>query len=112
MAEKYYSTSRVLRTGTTSTLALQVWKALSDALVLRESPMTGTELAAAVGQTPEAIDALFDSVYYQKHYGFARFDSYEAWRSHFMETGVLYNPALHDPKPAQEAAAAPAESQA
>lgn len=98
MAEKYYSTSRVLRTGTTSTLALMIWKVLSDSLELRNLPVTGTELAAKVGQTQEQLDVLFDSAYYQKHYGFARFNSIPEWEAWAKSTGVLYNPELHDPK--------------
>lgn len=98
MAEKYYSTSRVLRTGTTSTLALMIWKVLSDALEIQNEPVPGTELAAKIGHPLEQLDVLFDSAYYQKHYGFARFGSREEWASWAKATGVLYNPELHDPK--------------
>ncbi|HLO04775.1 MAG TPA: hypothetical protein VK191_16840 [Symbiobacteriaceae bacterium] len=108
MAEKYYSTSRVLRTGTTSTLALMIWKVLSDALELQNEPVTGTEMAAKIGLPLEQLDVLFSSTYYQKHYGFARFDSRADWESWAKGTGVLFNPELHTPK-AEEPAEAAAE---
>jgi hypothetical protein len=106
MAEKYYSTSRVLRTGTTSTLALMVWKVLSDTLEIQHEPVTGTELAAKVGVPLEQLDVLFSSTYYQKHYGFVSFDSREEWERWAKGTGVLYNPDLHDPKVEEPAEAA------
>lgn len=109
MAEKYYSTSRVLRTGTTSTLALMIWKMLSDALELQNEPVTGTDLAATIGQPLEQLDVLFDSAYYQRHYGFARFSSREEWASWAKSTGVLYNPDLHDPQEEESEEVAAAE---
>jgi hypothetical protein len=109
MAEKYYSTSRVLRTGTTSTLALMIWKVLSDALEIQNEPVTGTELAAKIGQPLEQLDVLFDSAYYQKHYGFARFGSRTEWEAWSKSTGVLYNPELHAPKEDEEPAEAVGE---
>lgn len=105
MAEKYYSTSRVLRTGTTSTLALRVWKVLSDALELQNEPVTGSELAAKVDLPLEEVDTLFDSSYYQQHYGFGRFDSHEKWLTWAKEHGVLFNPELHAQKAEEPAEA-------
>lgn len=105
MAEKYYSTSRVLRTGTTSTLALMIWKVLSDALEIQNEPVTGPELAAKVGQSPEQLDVLFASTYYQKHYGFVSFNSRAEWEAWAKGTGVLFNPELHTPKEEEPAEA-------
>jgi hypothetical protein len=98
MAENYYSTSRVLRTGTTSTLALLIWKLLSDKLELQNEPVSGAEMATKIGHPIEQLDLLFDSTYYQKHYGFVRFNSPAEWQVWAKGTGVLYNPELHDPK--------------
>lgn len=104
-AEAYYTTSRALGTGTTSTVTMQIWRLLSDHLLQHQAPMSGTELAQATGLSIEQIEEIFNAVYYQKHYGFKRFDSYETWKDWAMSTGVLYNPALHDPKPQQDPAA-------
>lgn len=109
MAEKYYSTSRVLRTGTTSTLALLIWKLLSDKLELENAPVSGTELAAKIGLPFEQLDSLFDSTYYQKNYGFVRFTSQAEWLDWAKGAGVLYNPELHDPKAAEPSEEAVAE---
>lgn len=103
-AEAYYSTARTLGTGTTSTITLKIWKLLDDYLVKYGRAMSASELSAATGLTVEQIDQIFAQEYYQKYYGFRRFNSLEEWRQWALETGVLYNPELHkpDPEPDQE----------
>lgn len=97
-----YTTARALGTGTTSTITMHLWRMLSDNLQETQQPMSGEGLSQAIGLSIEQIDNIFAQVYYQKHYGFRRFDSYEAWREWAMAGGVLYNPDLHDPKPEAE----------
>lgn len=98
----YYTTSYIFNTSTTSTAALMVWQALSHSLEFKHLPMTGEELAAVSGITEEAVDRLFQQNYYQKYYGFRRFETLEEFQAWAMETGVFYNPALHDAKPEEE----------
>jgi len=107
-AEAYYSTARTLGTGTTSTVTMQIWRLLDDFLVRHGRAMSATELSEATGLTVEQIDQIFAQEYYQKYYGFRRFNSLEEWRTWALETGVLYNPELHhaDPAPDGEAPAA------
>ncbi|MBP2018581.1 hypothetical protein J2Z79_001996 [Symbiobacterium terraclitae] len=100
--EAYYSTARTLGTGTTSTVTLQIWRLLDDFLVQHGRAMSATELSEATGLTVEQIDQIFAQEYYQKHYGFRRFNSLEEWRAWALETGVLYNPELHKPDPVPE----------
>lgn len=97
-----YTTARALGTGTTSTVTMHLWRLLSDHLQETQAPMSAEELSEATGLTVEQIEHIFAQVYYQKHYGFRRFDSYEAWKEWAMSSGVLYNPELHDPKPEEE----------
>lgn len=102
VAEAYYSTSRALGTGTTSTVTMQIWRLLSETLEEHRRPMRASEVAEASGLSLEQIDDIFSQAYYQKHYGFRRFDSYEAWETWAMAEGVLYNPELHDVVPEEE----------
>lgn len=97
-----YTTARALGTGTTSTVTMHLWRLLSDHLQHNQAPMSADALSAGTGLTVEQIEHIFAQVYYQKHYGFRRFDSYEAWKDWAMSSGVLYNPELHDPKPEEE----------
>lgn len=98
----YYTTSYIFNTSTTSTAALMVWQALSNQLEHKHLPMSAEEIMEASGLTLEYIDNLFDQSYYQKHYGFRRFDTLEQFHEWAMAEGVLYNPELHDPKPAED----------
>lgn len=95
-AQVYYTTSYALGTGTTSTMALQIWRALSDTLTRFGRPMSQAELIAATGVEAERLDVIFSQDYYQKHYGFRRFESLEAWTAWAQESGVLYVPGKHD----------------
>lgn len=95
-ANAYYATSHTFGIGTTSTLGLMIWRALSHHLAEHQRPMSGEELVSVTGAEIAAIDRYFEQNYYQRHYGFRRFDSLEAWQEWALENGVLYNPALHD----------------
>lgn len=108
-AEAYYSTARTLGTGTTSTVTLQIWRLLDDFLVQHGRAMSATELSEATGLTVEQIDQIFAQEYYQKHYGFRRFNSLEEWRAWALESGVLFNPELHQSDPGQDEEAPAAE---
>lgn len=103
--QAYYTTSYTLGTGTTNTLTLHIWRGLSTHLANHHLPMTTEEIMALSGLTQEQVDHLFTQTYYQKHYGFRRFDTLEEWRAWAEEEGVLYVPAKHDPKPEPEAPA-------
>jgi len=103
--EAVYTTSRSLGTGTTSTISMQIWRMLNDHLLEYQKPMGASALSEASGLTIEQLEHIFAQSYYQKHYGFRRFDSLEAWQEWAMSTGVLYNPALHDVQPAAEESA-------
>ncbi|MFZ5828062.1 MAG: hypothetical protein ACOY94_27470 [Bacillota bacterium] len=102
VAEAVYTTARALGTGTTSTVTMEIWRLLSEHLQASAEPMSGSELSKATGLSVEQIDNIFSQTYYQKHYGFRRFDSYEAWKEWAMSGGTLYNPELHDPQPEEE----------
>ena len=102
-AQAYFTTSYSFNNSTTSTAALMVWRALSHHLETKLLPMTGEELSAASGMSLEQLENVFGQSYYQRFYGFRRFDTLEEWRSWAEETGVVYVPSKHDPKP--EAAA-------
>lgn len=95
--QAYYTTSYSPRTGTTSTVALRVWKALSDHLSTFGLPYPGGELSEATGVSLQTIEEMFSQEYYQRSYGFRRFTSVEEWRAWAEGEGVLYVPALHDP---------------
>jgi len=97
--EAYYATARTLGTGTTSSPTMMIWRVMDDYLVKYGRAVSASELSAETGLSIEQIDAIFAQEYYQKHYGFRRFDSLEAWRTWAMETGVLYNPEIHRPDP-------------
>lgn len=99
----YYTTSYIFNTSTTSTAALEIWRAISQTLEHKQAPMSGEELVAATGLSIEYIDNLFIQSYYQRYYGFRRFDSLEEFQSWAMSSGVLYNPELHDRKPEEVA---------
>lgn len=95
----YYTTSYRFGTSTTSTAALMLWKTLTIHLGQRILPMTGKDLAEQTGVPIEQIASVFSQTYYQRHYGFRRFESLVAWESWAKQTGVVYVPELHDPKP-------------
>ncbi len=97
--EAYYATARTLGTGTTSSPTMKIWRVMDDYLARFGRAVSASELAQETGLTVEQIDDIFAQEYYQKHYGFRRFDSLEEWRAWAMETGVLYNPELHRPDP-------------
>lgn len=109
-SEAYYSTSRSLGTGTTSTVTMTIWRILDEYLDRRQRAVSASELSEATGLTVEQIDAIFAQEYYQKHYGFRRFDSYDAWHQWALETGLLYNPELHEVPEEAEPAEAPEET--
>jgi hypothetical protein len=98
----YYTTSYRFGTSTTSTAALMVWKTLTTHLAERILPMTGKDLAEQTGVPIEQIASVFSQAYYQRHYGFRRFETLKAWESWAKQSGVLYVPELHDPKPKPE----------
>jgi hypothetical protein len=93
----YYTTSYAFGTGTTSTAALTVWRAISNKLQHEHRPMTGEELVAATALTLPYIDRLFVQTYYQKHYGFRKFDTLEAWRTWAEDEGVIFVASKHIP---------------
>ncbi|HWI60678.1 MAG TPA: hypothetical protein VNT75_02435 [Symbiobacteriaceae bacterium] len=95
----YYTSSYIFNNSTTSTAALMIWRAISGAMEHKQMPMTGDELVEASGVSIEYIDSLFNQSYYQRFYGFRRFQSLDEFQTWAMSTGVLYNPELHDPKP-------------
>jgi hypothetical protein len=111
-AQAYYATSYAFNNSTTSTITLIVWQQLSLHLENFQLPMSAEELGKATGLTQEQLDRMFGQEYYQKYYGFRRFNSLEAWREWAESTGVLYVPALHDPQPAEHAAAEPEDDEA
>ncbi|HLN61130.1 MAG TPA: hypothetical protein VK464_06205 [Symbiobacteriaceae bacterium] len=98
-AQAYFTTSYSFNNSTTSTAALMVWRALSHHLETQLLPMTGAELSAASGMSLEQLENVFGQSYYQRFYGFRRFDTLEEWRAWAEETGVVYVPSKHDPKP-------------
>jgi len=110
-AEAYFSTTYVLGTGSTSTPVLRVWRTLNRFLVDHRLPMTGQQLADATGLSLEEIEQMFNQVYYQRSYGFRRYDSLAEWEQFAAETGLLYIPELHDPKPEAEGQAADAAAE-
>jgi hypothetical protein len=103
-AQAYFTTSYAFNNSTTSTAALMVWRALSLHLEHKFLPMTGDELAADTGLTLDQIENYFGQSYYQKHYGFRRFNTLEEWRTWAENEGIVYVPAKHDPKPEMVAA--------
>lgn len=102
-AQAYFATSYAFNNGTTSTANLLIWRALSQHLEERLLPMTGAELMAATALNETQIESAFRQSYYLKYYGFRRFNTLEEWRDWVETEGVIYVPALHDPKPAPEA---------
>jgi hypothetical protein len=107
--QAYYTTSYTF-TGTTSSVPLLIWRTLSDHLVKFQKPMTAAELSQAIGVPAEEVEKICNQSYYQRYYGFRRFASLEEWERWAKETGVLYNPELHDPKPEPAAGAADGEA--
>ena len=100
--EAYYSTSRSLGTGTTSTITMTIWRILDEYLDRYQRAVSASELSEATGLSVEQIDNIFAQEYYQKHYGFQRFDSLQAWHNWAMEAGLLFNPELHAVEPEDE----------
>jgi hypothetical protein len=74
---------------------MQVWRLVTEALTESGRPLTGAEIAQATGITPEQVDDMFAQDYYQKFYGFRRFDSLQEWREWALAEGILFNPELH-----------------
>lgn len=95
----YYTSSYIFNNSTTSTAALMIWRAISSTMEHKQAPMTGDEVVEATGLSIEYIDSLFIQSYYQRFYGFRRFETLEEFQTWAMSTGVLYNPELHDRKP-------------
>lgn len=94
--QAYFTSSYVFGNGTTSTVALKVWQALSEQLAMHQRPATGEGLCQQTGLTPEQIEDLFSHQYYQKHYGFRRFDTLAHWEAWAKEQGILFIPGVHD----------------
>lgn len=94
--ERYYTTVRSLGTGTTSTAALMVWRLVTEYMLEHRQPMSGAQVAEATGMTLAEVDELFTGEYYQKYYGFRRFESLKEWRAWAEEHDVLYVPGKHD----------------
>lgn len=97
----YYTSSYIFNNSTTSTAALMVWRAVSLELEHKQLPMSLEDLMAASDLSEDYINSLFRQSYYQRYYGFRRFDTIEEFREWATSTGVLYNPELHDPKPGE-----------
>ncbi|HEY8347045.1 MAG TPA: hypothetical protein VIL07_07195 [Symbiobacteriaceae bacterium] len=94
-AQAYFTTTYVFGNSTTSTLTLKVWKVMSDFLALHHRPMTGAELMEATGASAEELEDMFSQPYYQKYYGFRRFNTLEEWEQWARERDILYDPARH-----------------
>lgn len=94
--QAYYTTANALGTGTTSTQAMMVWRALNDHLLHNLAPMTGAELAAVTVLPMEMIAGMFNQEYYLRAYGFRRFETLDAWRAWAEDYGLLYVPGKHD----------------
>lgn len=95
----FYVTRRVLSTGTTTTPTMHVWKLLTDHLLNTGKPMSQAELVAKTHLSPEEIETIFRQEYYQKYYGFRRFETMEEYEQWVREEGVLYDPEKHAPAP-------------
>ncbi|MGE5672437.1 MAG: hypothetical protein ACM3XM_00925 [Mycobacterium leprae] len=102
-----YSTSHAFYSGTTSTIALRVWKSVTDHLLNNQEPVTAAQLGEELGLTPEQVENMFGQAYYQKFYGFKRFNNRAEWEAWALEAGVLAS----EEEPVEEAPAeeAPAE---
>lgn len=94
----YYTTSYTFASATTSTAALQVWRSLSNHLARYHQPMSGEQLTRETGVPMAQISSIFSQAYYQRHYGFRRFDSVAQWERWAREHGLVYIPELHDPR--------------
>lgn len=94
----YYTSSYIFNNSTTSTAALMIWRAVSTAFEVKQEPVAGEELAAVAGMRVEELDAIFRQSYYQKYYGFKRFETIEEFRQWALSTGAFYNPDLHAPR--------------
>jgi hypothetical protein len=101
-AQAYFTSSYVFGNGTTSTIALMVWRAVSETLAIHHKPMAGADLVAATGITPEQLENMFGQSYYQKFYGFRRFANLAEWEKWAREKGFLFIPGVHDVPPAPE----------
>lgn len=93
--EAYFTTSYVFNNGTTSTITLMVWKAMSEYLETKHLPMTGAQLMEATGISPEQLEEMFRQPYYHRYYGFRRFDTMDEWEAWAREVGLLYDPEQH-----------------
>jgi hypothetical protein len=81
-----------------------IWREISNSLEFKQAPVSLEALMAATNLSEDYINNLFGQSYYQRYYGFRRFDTLEAFKEWATSTGVLYNPALHDRKVEQPAA--------
>jgi len=93
--EAYFTTSFVFSNSTTSTLTLLVWKTLSNYLETHYLPMSGAELMKATGATAEQLEEMFSNPYYQRYYGFRRFDTLEDWTAWAKQVDLLFDPERH-----------------
>ncbi len=91
----YFTTSYSFDATSTSSLPMLVWRMLSQHLLHHQKPMTGEELAEAVGVDVERIEQLFATEYYQKYYGFRRFETMEEFEAWAREGDILFDPEKH-----------------
>jgi hypothetical protein len=94
--QAFFTSSYVFGNGTTSTIALLVWKAVSDCVNDKNMPMTGEELSKSSGLTVEQLENMFSQAYYKKYYGFRRFETLAQWESWAKEHEVFFVPGVHD----------------
>lgn len=94
--QAFFTSSYVFGNGTTSTIALLVWKAVSDHVTDKHLPMTGEQLAKSSGLTVEQLENMFGQAYYKKYYGFRRFESLAKWQTWAKEHDVFFVPGVHD----------------
>jgi len=83
-----------------------IWKLLTEHLIQTGQPMSQAELVEKTHLSPEEIEVIFGQEYYQKHYGFRRFETLEEFERWAKEEGVLFDPERHAPAPEE----APAEA--
>lgn len=108
--QAYFTSSYVFGNGTTSTIALLVWKAVSEHLTDTHMPMTGEELSKSSGLTVEQLENMFGQAYYKKYYGFRRFETLPEWNTWAKEHELFFVPGVHD-VPQVESAPEPDEAE-
>lgn len=107
----YYTTSYALGTGTTNTIALELWRALNEHLLAHQLPMSGEDLSQATGLSLQKIEGMFKQKYYERSYGFRRFETIDEWRAWAEETDLLFIPGVHDVQTFDEEPDAAAEDE-